>query len=182
MRPLWTERLDDGFDRYVLEREDVLAPLFGEISPVPFACAVWRLAGPPAVDPGYLRRHPRVLSADLDPSGWDGTLTASVSIAAPWPATLAWPRDWSADRGWRDWPTLFGQYVDPTDRDIATVPHLRSTLLVQAPIPFTDLPPAPHSTDAVPEAARLVLTTLVRELNALLTPLLTRLDTAPKPT
>ncbi|GAA2996114.1 hypothetical protein [Actinokineospora diospyrosa] len=181
MRPVWAERLDEGFDQHLRTHHESLATTLGDISPVAFACAVWRLAGPPTADPGYLHRHPRVLTAVFTPSAWDGTLTASATLAAPWPAAIAWPRDWVADRGWRDWPSLFGQYVDPTARDIAAVPHLRSTLLVEAPVPFTDLPPAPESAAAVPEAARLALAVLVREASALLTPILTRLDAATRP-
>jgi hypothetical protein len=100
-----------------------------------------------------------------------------VTLVAPWPAELTWTRQWTRDRGWRNWPQLFGQYVTPTERDLAHVPHLRAQLVVEAPIPLADLPSAPeHRDDSVEHAARRAVVVIVRELNELLGPMLTQLD------
>ena len=72
---------------------------------------------------------------------------------------------------------MFGQYVIPTERDLAHVPHLRTQLVVEAPIPLEHLPPAPqHRDDHVEHAARRAVVVIVRELNELLGPMLTQLD------
>ena len=34
----------------------------------------------------------------------------------------------------RDWPQLFGQYVGPSEQDLTRSPHLRASLLVEAPV------------------------------------------------
>jgi hypothetical protein len=73
---------------------------------------------------------------------------------------------------------LFGQYVDPSERDLTRSPHLRASLLVQAPVRLDDLPPAPEGPDGddVEEMARRAVTVLVRELDELLTPIVDQLE------
>jgi hypothetical protein len=90
-----------------------------------------------------VRWHRRIVAAACLCSPWDGSLTCEISLASPWPAELTWTRQWGRDRGWRDWPQLFGQYVPPSEQDLTRSPHLRASLLVQAPVRFDDLPPAP---------------------------------------
>jgi hypothetical protein len=93
----------------VRRREDEFAEAFGDIAPVRFAVVAWRLAV--TGQPAYVRRHARIESATCLRSPWDGSLTCAVQIISRWPAELTWSRQWGRDRGWRDWPQLFGRYV-----------------------------------------------------------------------
>lgn len=153
---------------------------WGDIAPVTFACVAWRLATLGLLDPGYVRWHRRVLSATCDRNSWDGGLTARVQLVSPLPAELTWSRQWWRDRGWRDWPQTFGQFVAPAEQDVARSPHLRGTLIVDAPLPLANLPTAPETPDAplplIQDAARHAVSTVVRELNALLAPVVKQLD------
>ena len=153
---------------------------WGDIAPVTFACVAWRLATPSLLDPGYVRWHRRVLTASCERNPWDGGLTARVALVSPWPAELTWSKQWWRDRGWRDWPQTFGQFVVPTEQDIAHGPYLRATLTVETPLPLDQLPAAPETADRPIEeivaSAQHAVATVVRELNALLTPVVRQLD------
>jgi hypothetical protein len=113
----------------------------------------------------------------------DHTVPGLRPLAAPWPAELTWTRQWARDRGWRDWPQLFGQYVAPGERDVARSPHLRTLVLVEAPVPLDHLPPAPAGPDAsagpqgtVVATARRAVAVVARELNDLLAPIVDQLE------
>lgn len=173
------EHASGGRSRYgeeVRRRVEEFAGAWGDIAPVTFAVVAWRLAT--NLQPGYVRWHPRVVSARCVRSSWDGSLICEVTLVSPWPAQLTWTRQWGRDRGWRKWPQLFGQYVDPSERDLTRSPHLRASLLVQAPVRLDDLPPAPEGPDGddVEERARRAVTVLVRELDELLTPIVDQLE------
>jgi hypothetical protein len=173
------EHAPDGRSRYsdeVRRRVDDFADAWGDIAPVTFAAVAWRLAT--TLQPGYVRWHPRVVSATCLRSSWDGSLTCDVTLVSPWPAELTWSRQWGRDRGWRDWPQLFGQYVAPSEQDLTRSPHLRASLLVQAPVRLDDLPPAPEGPDSndVEQLAHRAVTVLVRELNELLNPIVDQLE------
>lgn|GEM_PF-1156337 len=180
------ERAPGGRGRYGQRvRRDLaaFADSWGDISPVAFACTAWRLATPPALDPGYVRWHRRVLEATCLASPWDGTLSARVRIVAPWPVALTSSRTWWHDRGWRDWPETFGQFLAPADQELAKHAHLRASLLAEAPIPFEQLPAAPNGPDDgdVVELARRAVTILTRELDDLIAPIIQRLEGAGPP-
>jgi hypothetical protein len=70
--------------------------------------------------------------------------------------------------------------VAPAEQDVARSPHLRGTLIVDAPLPLANLPTAPETPDAplplIQDAARHAVSTVVRELNALLAPVVKQLD------
>jgi hypothetical protein len=156
-----------------------LSDSLGDIAPVRFACAAWRLATPPTLSPGYVRAHRRVLSAACVRNEYDGGLGCRVSLVAPWPRELTSNRVWAHDRAWREWPVVLGQYVEPLPHDLARAPYARATLLVEAPLPVDRLPPAPATPDEeVPGAATRAVAALARELNALLEPLLRQLEPA----
>ena len=173
------EHATGGPGRYageVRSRIDEFAPAWGDFAPVTFAVVAWRLAT--GLEPGYVRRHPRIVSAACSRSAWDGSLICDVTLVSPWPAQLTWSRQWDRDRGWRDWPQLFGQYVGPSEQDLTRSPHLRASLLVQAPVRLDDLPPAPEGPDAeVEQSAHRAVAVLVRELNELLNPIVDQLET-----
>lgn len=82
-------------------------------------------------------------------SPWDGSLICEVSVVAPWPEGLT------------------------------RAPHLRASLMVQAPIPLDRLPPAPAGpAQDAPGTARRAVAAVVRELNDLLVPMIGQLETA----
>ncbi|TDO42206.1 hypothetical protein C8E87_5972 [Paractinoplanes brasiliensis] len=150
---------------------------WGDISPVGFACVAWRLATAPHLDPGFVRLHRRVLRAELRRNTWDGSLTAAVDLVAPWPAELNGARSWTQDRGWRGWPETFGQFLAPSQEELARIPHARSIVVVEAPLTFAGLPALPDNPGPeLPELAERTVTVLVRELNDLLSPMATRLE------
>jgi hypothetical protein len=172
------EHAPDGGSRYgaeVLRREAEFADSWGDFSPVTFAVTAWRLAT--ELTPGYVRWHRRIAAAACLRSPWDGSLTCEVSLVSPWPAELTWTRQWWRDRGWRDWPQLFGQFVPPAEQDLTRSPHLRASLLAQAPVRLDDLPPAPAGPGGdPPQRAQLAVAVIVRELNELLAPVVDQLD------
>ena len=179
--------LDEAFDRAhsrsghgrygaaVRRRLADFEDAWGDIAPVGFAAAAWRVAM--ELEPAYVRTHPRVLSATCRRNAWDGTLTCETTMAGRWPAELTAGRQWMRDRGWRDWPQTFGQYLLPTDQDIVRAPHLRTVLLVEATIPPDDLPATPAGPDdEVEHAAHHAVAVIARELTGLLGPVLAQLD------
>jgi hypothetical protein len=181
--------LDEGYDREhapdkvsryaaeVRERSQEFAGTWDHISPVPFTVVAWQLAA--SLTPGYVRWHRRITAAACLSSPWDGSLICEVSVVAPWPDKLTRTRLWYQDRGWRDWPQLFGQYVAPSEQDLTRAPHLRASLLIQAPIPLDRLPPAPAGpAQDAPGTARRAVAAVVRELNDLLAPMIGQLETA----
>ena len=177
--------LDDSFDRehapegksrYAAEVRRRVAEFDGGWGdPVAFAVTAWRVAV--TLSPGFVRWHRRIGSASCRRSDWDGGLIFEASVVSPWPAELTWTRQWGRDRGWRDWPQLFGQYVPPSEEDLTRAPHLRSLLYIEAPVPLDQLPPAPDGPDGeVEQNARRAVTVLVRELNDLLSPMIGQLE------
>jgi len=153
------------------------ADAWGDIAPVGFACTAWRLATTPFLEPGYVRFHRRVLTADCSRNSWDGTLVARVTLVSPWPEPLSRSRTWWRDRGWRSWPETFGQFLVPSDRELSKTPHARALLVVDTPVPLDLFPPVPDEPSAdLPELARRTVAVLARELNELLVPMLRQLD------
>ncbi|WP_238011011.1 hypothetical protein KZZ52_29435 [Dactylosporangium sp. AC04546] len=180
MKTFWVDRDHDRYRQRVTTGVGLFAEALGDIAPVSFACAAWILATPPVLDPGYARWHRRVLTATCSRNPFDGGLTARVELVSPLPAELTTNRSWWRDRGWRGWPELFGQFVQPADRDLSRHPHLRATLLIEAPLPLEGLPVAPERTDSAEDiaaAAERAVTVLVRDLSDLVGPVLQQLDT-----
>jgi hypothetical protein len=174
------ERADGDVGRYAAQvRRDtfLFADTLGDISPVGFACAAWRIATPPWLDPGLIRWHRRILSALCVRNRYDGSLIGQISLVSPLPAALTWSNQWWHDRGWREWPQTFGQFLQPTEQDLAKSPHIRASLLIEVPMSVVGLPAAPEGPDEdLAEKARLAVTFLVRELNDILTPIVRQLE------
>ena len=165
------------FGRHVENHSVEFADCWGDIAPVNFACVAWRLATAPSLEPGYVRLHRRVLSVECERNTWDGTLIARLSVVSSWPNALAGSRVWEHDRGWRNWPETFGQYVVPSDREISRNPYARPTLSIDMPISLDELPPLPDSPNSeLAEFADRAVAILVRQLNDSLTPMLTALE------
>ncbi len=174
------EHAPDQVSRYGAEvrgRPGEFTGTWDDISPVPFTVTAWQLAT--SLTPAYVRWHRRITAAMCRSSPWDGSLICEVAVVAPWPAELSRNKTWCRDRGWRDWPQLFGQFALPSGRDLARAPHLRASLAIQAPVPLDRLPPAPAGpADDAPETARRAVAAVVRELNELLAPMISQLDAA----
>ncbi|WP_290870229.1 hypothetical protein [Hamadaea sp.] len=181
-RVFWADEAHDREhgDRYadlVTREAELFRPAFGDIAPVEFACIGWRLATPPFLEPGFVRWHRRILTAECRRDTWDGSLVADVRIVSDLPPQLTRTREWWRDRGWEGWPRILGQYIRPSDKDLSKRPYLLPTLRMQAPIPLGGLPPAPDGpTDDLAGAARHAVMTIVRELDELLSPVLTQLE------
>jgi hypothetical protein len=177
----WIARDVDSAARYaeMVRRElDQFSDTLDDIAPVAFACIAWRLAIAPALVPAYVGWHRRILSAACDRNEWDGSLTVHIDLVAPLPTPLTASRTWWHDRGWRGWPEVLGQYVEPTAQDVTRNPHLRATLRLDAPVPLAGLPMPPDDPDEVETAAHRAVTVLVRELNDLVGPVIDQLDQA----
>lgn len=178
MRAVWVERgLDQRYGEQVEATPGLFRHAFGDISPVAFAVVAWQLAIPPVLDPGLIRCHRRILAIQCARNPWDGGLTAHAQIAAPLPAGLRYNRSWWQDRGWQDWPEIFGQYVEPAQQDLAKHPFLRASLNMQAPLPLDGLPPAPAGPgEECLVSARRAVVVIAQHLNDLLAPILLQLD------
>jgi hypothetical protein len=192
-------RLDRGYESRALFDErlrfhhDLFGDAWGDFAPVRFACAAWQIATPPLSIPSYVRWHRRVLTAECVRNAWDGTLTAKVRLVAPSPVRLSsLPPHGStapapgpfADEvpdpeagAWRSWPVSFGQYVAPTEHDLARGPFLRASVLVETPVPLEGLPQPPEA--AAPgfeDDAERAVAVLARALDRLLSPIVADLE------
>lgn len=175
MTAFWLDRDEARYLAQVRERPEEFNDSFGDIAPVSFACAAWRVAT--TMEPAHVRWHRRILSAQCVRNTWDGTLNAQVSVIAPLPAPLTESHEWWRDRGWQGWQQMFGQFVDPSPRDTAKLPFLRATLLAQVPVPLENLPPAPNSADGeFPRTAQRAITVVARELSEIISPIISRLE------
>jgi hypothetical protein len=148
---------------------------------VEWAEFAWRRATGPVMSPGYVRRHPRVMAAQLERSGWDGSLIASVSLACSWPdqlrATLARSLALSGKAAyWHDWPTGYlggdTRYYEPGEADLAARPYLLTTLSLQFTVPTVALPEPPADASAQLGTAQQAVAVLVSELNRIVGPVL----------
>jgi hypothetical protein len=97
---LWIDReydreAADGLSRYSEQVRNNVAAFdgsWGDIAPVTFACAAWRLGTTPS--PPFVRWHRRILSVACDRNPRDGTLTAHALLVSPLPAQLTASREW----------------------------------------------------------------------------------------
>jgi len=100
------------------------------------------------MSPGYVRRHPRILSARLERADWDSSLTANVDLVIPQPPSLSYLRT-DEERGhWRDWPcerrfSSDSVWYEPDTDDLARSPYLLCTASLRFTVPSADLPQPP---------------------------------------
>jgi hypothetical protein len=149
----------------------------------------WQRATGPVMSPGYVRYHPRVLSAHLERSGWDGSLVAGVNLVSPWPDQLTKTlvravRLGDKDAYWQDWPTEYRSgdatcYYGPSEADIAARPYLLTTISLQFTVPSGSLPTPPTSITAWLGAGQQAVAIVVAELNRIVGPVLSAGDTSP---
>jgi hypothetical protein len=151
--------------------------------PVHFAEQAWRVATGPIMAPGYVRRHPRILSARMEHSYWDGSLAGSVELITPWPQALRQSSQWmkQIDRGWwHDWPMDFSDTCnEPGDDDLSKRPYLLASAALRFTVPSSQLPHPPSAEPADEELTELASQTvavLVTELNRIVVPVIQTLE------
>jgi hypothetical protein len=183
------EYASDGTSRYgAYLRDATFEPWTDDDQAVEWAVFAWRRATGPVMSPGYVRYHPRVLSAQLERSGWDGSLVAGVNLVSPWPdrltKTLARAvRLGAKDAYWQDWPTEYRGgttcYYGPSEADIAASPYLLTTISLQFTVPSGSLPAPPATAAAVLTAGQQAVAIVMAELNRIVGPVLGTGDTSP---
>ena len=183
------ENSSDGRSRYGAYLHDAaFEPWTDNDRSVEWAAFAWRCATGPVMSPGYVRYHPRVLAAQLERSGWDGSLIASVSLACSWPdqlkTMLIKPLPFGGQAAyWQDWPTEYlggnTRYYEPGEADLAARPYVLTTLSLQFTVPSAALPEPPVDTTARLGAAQHALAVLVSELNRIVGPGLSALSGSP---
>jgi hypothetical protein len=148
---------------------------------VEWAAFAWRRATGPVMSPGYVRYHPRVLAAQLERSGWDGSLAAGVTLVSSWPEEIKTPlarglKLGGRDAYWQDWPTeCLGDtvsYHEPSEADVAARPYLLATLGLQFTMASAALPEPPATSAALLSAGQQAVAVAVAELNRIVGPVL----------
>lgn len=170
------EYASDGVSRYAAYvRDGKFEPWTDNDRAVELAVFAWERATSPVMSPGYVRRHPRILTVRLERSGWDGSLLAVVDLVIPQPQPLQWLRSDDDRDMWRDWPRdqRFGgdSWREPDTDELAGNPYLLCTASLRFTVPSADLPDLAAYPDLV-YAADDAVTVLVRELNVITGPVL----------
>jgi hypothetical protein len=186
------EHSDDGVSRYgayVRDRMSTFAESWTDWDDgtVPFACTAWRTATGPVMAPGYVRRHQRILSAQIVRNEWDGSLAADVSLVIFQPPKLRFMRAEHNMGIWRDWPTEhdFGRdatvFLEPSGEDVIRSSYLMTSARLCFSMPDTQAAlPLPAESWArghvAEEAARQAVAILVRGLNEIVGPVLQQIE------
>ena len=108
------ENASDGVSRYgaYVRRSSAMAESWdgtwddAQVRLARFAETAWATATTPVMSPGFVRRHPRAISAVVQFNAWDATLAGAVQLVTQWPHPLASSRDWQRDVWWQDWPAM----------------------------------------------------------------------------
>jgi hypothetical protein len=176
------EYASDGTSRYgAYLRDATFEPWTDDDQAVEWAVFAWRRATGPVMSPGYVRYHPRVLSAQLERSGWDGGLVAELNLVSPWPDQLTKTlvraiRLGDKDAYWQDWPTEYRGgstcYYGPSEADIAARPYLLTTSSLQFTVPSVSLPTPPATAAALLSAGQQAVAIVMAELNRIVGPVL----------
>ena len=183
------EYASDGVSRYgAYLRDATFEPWTDHDEAVEWAVFAWRRATGPVMSPGYVRYHPRVVSAGLERSGWDGSLIAGVSLVSAWPEQLTRAlvravRLGDREAYWQDWPTEHRGgggtcYFEPSEADLAARPYLLTTLSVQFTVPSAALPEPPATSSSLLSVGQEAVAVVVAELNRIVGPILAVGDTA----
>ena len=179
----------DGISRYgAYLRDATFEPWTDDDQAVEWAVFAWRRATRPVMSPGYVRYHPRVLSARLERSGWDGSLAAGVTLVSSWPedfksALVRAVRLGERDAYWQDWPTEYRGveatcYFEPSEADIASRLYLLTTVSLQFTVPSAALPQPPATSAVLLTAGQRAVAGVVAELNRIVGPVLSLGDTS----
>ena len=173
----------DGISRYgAYLRDATFEPWTDHDQTVEWAAFAWRRATGPVMSPGYVRCHPRVRGAQLERSGWDGSLAAGVTLVSPWPEQLTRAlargvRLGEQDAYWQDWPTEYRGgditcYYEPSEADVVARPYLLATVGLQFTVPSAELPEPPATSADLLSAGQQAVAVVVAELNRIVSPVL----------
>lgn len=168
---------------YIRNNQDWFADCWDRDDPkADFAAMVWRIANGPVMSPGYVRRHPKILRAELERSDWDGKLLACVDLITPPPQALRQSSGWGGGRWWRDWPaeSLIGRenYFEPGGRELRDDPYILPSVSLRWAVPDDRVPAPPADRPGLTElqhAAKRCVIALVAELNRTVNPVLSQL-------
>jgi hypothetical protein len=148
-----------------------------------FAATAWRIATAPVMAPGYVRTHPRILTAELQRSDWDSKLLARADLITPAPQALRQSSERGGGRWWRDWPaeSLIGReaYYEPGGRELRDDPYMLPSVSLRWALPDHAVldPPAGNPTlTELQHAAKHCVVALVAELNRTINPVLAQLE------
>lgn len=176
------EQASDGVSRYgAYLRDAAFEPWTDHDQAVEWAAFSWRRATGPVMSPGYVRYHPRVVGAQLERSGWDGSLAAAVTLVSAWPGHLASALArpvclGGSEASWQDWPAGYRggdlSYYEPSEADVAARPYLLTTLSLRFTVPSALLPKPPGAPGAVLSAGQQAVAVVVAELNRIVGPVL----------
>jgi hypothetical protein len=154
-----------------------------EVPAAQFAATAWRIATGPVMAPGYIRFHPRILSAALGRSDWDGRLLACVDLATAPPQALASSSEWGGGHRWRGWPSksLRGReaYSYPGGDDLAKDPYILSSVSLRFTVPNARVPAPPAARPRVAvlqHYAQNAVAVLVAELSRTISPVIAKLE------
>jgi hypothetical protein len=177
------EYASDGISRYgAYLRDTTFEPWADNDRAVEWAVFAWERATGPVMSPGYVRYHPRVLSARLERSGWDGSLAACVTLVSCWPeqfgtALASGVRLGDKDSYWQDWPAEYRGggticYYEPSEADVAARPYLLTTVSLQFTVSPAALPDPPATSTARLNAGQRAVAVVLAELNRIAGPVL----------
>jgi hypothetical protein len=177
------EHASDGISRYgAYLRDAAFEPWTDDDQATEWAVFAWQRATGPVMSPGHVRYHPRVISARLERSGWDGSLAASVTLVSDWPAQLtaalaSSPRLDARNALWQDWPAESSggdtvSYHEPGEADVAARPYLLATLSLHFTVPPAALPEPPATSAALLSAGQYAVAAVVTGLNRVVGPVL----------
>lgn len=177
------EHASDGVSRYgAYLRDAAFEPWTDDDQAVEWAVFAWQRATGPVMSPGYVRYHPRVLTARVERSGWDGSLVAGVNLVSSWPGQLKSTLATGLKLGdtnayWQDWPARYADgdaiaYYEPSEADVAARPYLLTTVSLQFTVPSAALPKPPASSAALLSSGQQAVAVVMAELNRIVGPVL----------
>jgi hypothetical protein len=176
------ERASDGVSRYGAYLRDArFEPWTDDDQHVALAEFAWERATGPVMSTGYVRCHPRILTARLARSGWDGSLIARVDVLTGQPEYLRRPRSDDVRGFWHDWPDEYSLardqivYYEPGTEELAKRGrYALASVSLRFTVPSGDLPD-PRGHGASLGICREAVAVVVRELNRAVGPVLARM-------
>lgn len=189
MQPFWIDTEYDrdyadhpGGSRYAAYiRQGRFEPYSDDDQAVELAVFAWDRATTPVMSPGYVRRHPRILTARLARSDWDGSLIAQVDLLTGQPAQFRNGLPGPGGGWWRSWPSEHSfmsdreTWYEPRTEELANGAYLLASVSLRFTVPSAGLP-QPHPDGADVETCERAVAIVVRELNAIVGPVLARIE------
>lgn len=176
------EHASDGVSRYGAYLRDARFEAWTDDDQrVELAEFAWERATGPVMSPGYVRYHPRILTARLARSDWDGSLIARVDLLTAQPEYLGRPRSDDVGGLWHDWPDEYSfareriVYYEPGTEELARRGrYALASLSLRFTVPSGDLPD-PHGHGASLGMCCEAVAVVVAELDRAVGPVLARM-------